>query len=235
MHTTEYYISKINLDEKMGNVDLVKLSIHEIFNTTLFTNSPIIVQAKSDKEKRAIAFHNHIGCLDVYYDKCLFNTLQFRGCTVKEFDPTKVLSVLRALSDLIIYIGKYYLIEQTDINICLTCLRIVKYGERCDCCDIEKIDSPDENLVYFLRADDKVKIGYVSGYGLTSIYNRIAQLKTGICARDIELIHYEPGGKKREIDLHDKFKNYRLRQDGEWFYLTDEIKNHIKNCQEVTQ
>lgn len=82
-------------------------------------------------------------------------------------------------------------------------------------------DAPDPDLplprvdvVYYLRFDQRVKIG-------TS--RRPRQRLASI--RHEELLAFEPGGRAVEQQRHREFA--AIREGGEWFTLTDELRAHI--------
>lgn len=74
-------------------------------------------------------------------------------------------------------------------------------------------------LVYFLRDGAMVKIG-----SSTTVRKRIESLN-GAHHRKLELLATIPGGRKRELALHKKFKRYRVR--GEWFHFAAPIIAYI--------
>lgn len=69
--------------------------------------------------------------------------------------------------------------------------------------------------VYFIRCQDKVKIGWSD-----TPSKRIAALRAAI-PFDIEVLGIIPGSKQDERDLHLRFAAQRDR--GEWFIYSDEI------------
>lgn len=73
--------------------------------------------------------------------------------------------------------------------------------------------SPVEEIVYFLRAGEFIKIGKTTG----DPSSRVAQLQTG-CPFPIEVLATMPGGRGREAKLHKKFA--ALRAHGEWFHAS---------------
>lgn len=73
--------------------------------------------------------------------------------------------------------------------------------------------SPVEEIVYFLRAGEFIKIGKTTG----DPTSRVAQLQTG-CPFPIEVLATMRGGRGREAKLHKKFA--ALRAHGEWFHAS---------------
>lgn len=81
----------------------------------------------------------------------------------------------------------------------------------------------DITCAYFIGSKKYkfVKIGFT-----TNLFSRLSAIQTG-CPFDIEILAYikSQDPKKTEHKLHMKFKKYRVR--GEWFKLTDDIKQFI--------
>lgn len=104
-------------------------------------------------------------------------------------------------------------------------------------CDCKKngLEHNDYGLVYFIKVFDRVKIGHVQKESYNAIEERLKILITGMPARkdEIEIIHYEQGGYKREQELHKIFKDQRLDPHREWFYYNNKIENYVKNKLEV--
>lgn len=75
-------------------------------------------------------------------------------------------------------------------------------------------------VVYFARDCDLVKIGFTG-----QLRNRLVSIKSKIGGRKLELLGTLPGGRELERQLHTRFAH--LRQHGEWFTLTDEIREFI--------
>ena len=63
------------------------------------------------------------------------------------------------------------------------------------------------------------KIGYAGNPN-----HRIKQLQTGN-ANELILMQVIPGDKPKETELHNKFKEFRLK--GEWFEFNNIIQNHF--------
>lgn len=79
-----------------------------------------------------------------------------------------------------------------------------------------------DEIVYFLRAGDFVKIGKATG----SPDNRVSQLKTG-CPFPIEVMATMPGGLDVESQLHKRFAG--IRAHGEWFHATHELIAYVES------
>lgn len=77
-------------------------------------------------------------------------------------------------------------------------------------------------MVYFIGTEDKkyVKIGYCN----RDPQGRVSTLQIG-CPLEIKLIGTMSGNMADEVNLHRKFLPYHIR--GEWFKLSDEIKQFI--------
>ncbi|MFI1583294.1 GIY-YIG nuclease family protein [Embleya sp. NPDC020630] len=71
-----------------------------------------------------------------------------------------------------------------------------------------------EGLVYFVRTDRRIKIGFT-----TDLRRRLAQSAPG------EVLHTEPGSIADERRLHAAFQDLRLR--GEWFRADPRLLDHI--------
>lgn len=76
-------------------------------------------------------------------------------------------------------------------------------------------------VVYFIRCGMNVKIGFA-----VDAHKRMAGLQTA-CPDRLELIHTIPGTMADERELHKRFAASRIRPDGEWFRLTDDILQFI--------
>ena len=79
-------------------------------------------------------------------------------------------------------------------------------------------------MVYFVKANSKVKIGYAEDPS-----KRIPSIQTS-SPYELEVLLIIDGSYERERELHAKFQNYRAT--GEWFDLSAEIidfitENHI--------
>ncbi|QLD13299.1 GIY-YIG nuclease family protein [Microbacterium oleivorans] len=94
-------------------------------------------------------------------------------------------------------------------------------GWTCARCGWRLGDAPDADLprpvvevVYYLRFDERVKIGTSS---------RPRQRLAAI--RHDELLAFEPGGRRLEQERHREFAD--LREGGEWFTLAGALTAHI--------
>lgn len=76
--------------------------------------------------------------------------------------------------------------------------------------------------IYFIATKDKIKIGYTKN----SIEKRLKQLQTGN-DEDLVLLGFLRGGLDEEKLLHKQFQQYRIRQNGEWFFPADELIEYI--------
>ena len=78
----------------------------------------------------------------------------------------------------------------------------------------------DRSWVYFLRAGDRLKVGFSR-----NPEQRIETLKTG-CPDPIILLGTMLGGRKEERQIHSTLKNFRA--NGEWFDLSAEsVKTYL--------
>lgn len=84
----------------------------------------------------------------------------------------------------------------------------------------ERID--DGGFVYFLRADDFVKIGY-------SLHpaRRVIEVQTGL-PYSMSSLHVYRGSLDDERRIHELFLADRFR--GEWFHMTTAIKKFLVAC-----
>ena len=82
--------------------------------------------------------------------------------------------------------------------------------------------------VYFFTNGVNIKIGYTK----LNIEKRLMQLNTG---SDTQLysLGYIKGDKKLEKELHQKFANLRLRNNGEWFSPDQSLIDYINSVNEV--
>jgi hypothetical protein len=76
-------------------------------------------------------------------------------------------------------------------------------------------------VVYFIRCDAFVKIGYTQ-----NVAARVAMLRTGT-PHELEVLHTTPGGVEEEGRLHALFAEERVRPDGEWFRLSPRLLEYI--------
>lgn len=78
-----------------------------------------------------------------------------------------------------------------------------------------------DNVVYYVRVGDHVKIGYTSNLG-----NRMKAYPTG------RLLATEPGGLTEERKRHEQFA-HALDVGREWFRITPDLMAHIKDLAHV--
>lgn len=78
-----------------------------------------------------------------------------------------------------------------------------------------------EGRVYFIKCGGYVKIGWA-----VVPAKRLKELQTA-SPMVLELIHHMPGDLKKEHELHERFAHLRVRPNGEWFQLSEEIMNFI--------
>ena len=79
-------------------------------------------------------------------------------------------------------------------------------------------------MIYFIITEDRkfVKIGFTK----KNLKNRINAIQTG-CPLKIKCSLLLEGDKTKETELHIKFNSFKSY--GEWFYLTEEIEEFIKD------
>lgn len=83
----------------------------------------------------------------------------------------------------------------------------------------------DGGIVYFVRCDERVKIGYTRNIG-----SRLSQFRTSN-GKPVELLLTIPGGREEERALHQKFA--RFRTQGEWFRYVPEIRRVIRELEDI--
>lgn len=76
-----------------------------------------------------------------------------------------------------------------------------------------------KSSVYFIRDRSKVKIGHS-----ISPENRMKMFTTHTA---LKLLATEPGGRKRESELHKIFAKFRVKGTREWFHLSPELEKYI--------
>ena len=99
--------------------------------------------------------------------------------------------------------------------------------------DMKADTSKSGHLVYFVGSlvYGWVKIGYTK-----NIQTRMCDIQVG-CPFPIELLHTisttPENARKLEKSMHRQFKGYRLH--GEWFKLSDEIRQYITESKDLGQ
>lgn len=78
-------------------------------------------------------------------------------------------------------------------------------------------------LVYFIRDRKRVKIGH-------SI-NPDMRMKVFFTHSTLTLMATEPGGQKREAELHKHFARLRVNGTREWFHLKPELEEYVKSLE----
>ena len=81
--------------------------------------------------------------------------------------------------------------------------------------------------IYFITKFSEIKIGFTT----LSPEKRLKQLNTG-SSNQLYLLGYISGTMQIESDLHKKFNSIRVRNNGEWFYGTDELIDYINEVNE---
>jgi hypothetical protein len=82
---------------------------------------------------------------------------------------------------------------------------------------------PPPSVVYFISCRDCVKIGIARDTAF-----RLREMQVH-CPYEMTLLGVTDGGRSVERGLHQRFARYRIR--GEWFSLSDEIQQFIReNC-----
>ena len=92
---------------------------------------------------------------------------------------------------------------------------------------VEREDRRNAALVYFVKAGHRIKIGQSLDPELRvkSIRGGSVQMPKGLDPSKARLIATEPGGQRREQELHRQFAH--LRVAGEWFDNGPELKIYI--------
>jgi hypothetical protein len=80
--------------------------------------------------------------------------------------------------------------------------------------------SQSEEVVYFIRGGDAIKIGRTS-----NLAARLRSLATA-SAVPLELLASVPGGRMEETRLHRQWRHLHIR--GEWFQASDELLCYIR-------
>lgn len=87
--------------------------------------------------------------------------------------------------------------------------------------------SEQEGKIYFITNFSEIKIGFTT----LSPVKRLKQLNTG-SSTQLYLLGYISGTMQTESDLHKRFNSIRVRQNGEWFYGTDDLIDYINQVNE---
>lgn len=80
------------------------------------------------------------------------------------------------------------------------------------------------NMVYFITDGDYIKIGYTKN----NSDKRLKQLQTSNAKR-MFVVGYVEGDKTVEKNLHKKFNDCIVRQNGEWFFPTEQLLQYIND------
>ena len=80
-------------------------------------------------------------------------------------------------------------------------------------------------MIYFLKADKRIKIGYANDPSL-----RIPSIQTS-SPYELEVLLIIEGNYDTENELHKKFQKYRA--SGEWFEYSEKLKLYIKENQHL--
>lgn len=75
---------------------------------------------------------------------------------------------------------------------------------------------------YFIDSGDAIKIGFSSNWN-----KRLASLQTS-SPSELKVLAVYYGPRSLELELHKKFAEYRIRQNGEWFRKCDAISDYIE-------
>jgi len=92
---------------------------------------------------------------------------------------------------------------------------------------VEVENRRDASLVYFIKAGRRIKIGQSLDpvRRLSSIRSGYAQMPKGLDPSKAKLLATEPGGQRREQELHRQFADIRVA--GEWFEHGPELKIYL--------
>ncbi|MDR1020134.1 MAG: GIY-YIG nuclease family protein [Synergistaceae bacterium] len=180
-----------------------------------------------------------------YHQACLPNQIDF---TVNGYRAVRGHDVLLAISTRPLPADKQYIqweiidgygydffkrgIHYMSLIACIDSF-LAKHGTKCDefdwtigdmwlALDEGRNDYPKcQDYVYFMGAGKYVKIGFSD-----NPYRRAAYLQIG-CPERIHIITCIKGDKHIEATLHRRFKEYRVRSDGEWFYNSGALHDYI--------
>ena len=81
--------------------------------------------------------------------------------------------------------------------------------------------------IYFITDTKNIKIGFTSG----DVKKRLQQLNTG-SPFNLYILGWIEGDLQKEKELHKKFANLRLKQNGEWFEAHMDLINYINEVNE---
>ena len=76
-----------------------------------------------------------------------------------------------------------------------------------------------EPIIYFIAADELVKIGHT-----TNLSSRLRSLRTA-SPNELRILLVKPGTRDDEQDLHRRFSEFRISR--EWFKLSEPITEYI--------
>lgn len=85
-------------------------------------------------------------------------------------------------------------------------------------------------MIYFVVCEgaDAVKIGFTAVSIPALLYKRVSMIQGG-CPLRLELARVRDGWMNDERDLHARFADSQIH--GEWFRLTDELKQFMEGCE----
>lgn len=83
-------------------------------------------------------------------------------------------------------------------------------------------------MIYFISNGENIKIGYTS----QTVQKRINQLNAGSDSK-LYVLGYMQGDMEKEKELHQKFGQYRIRQNAEWFSPSDDLIDYINDNSEM--
>ena len=78
-------------------------------------------------------------------------------------------------------------------------------------------------MIYIIKAEgtNNYKIGYTKDVG-----KRLKGLQTG-CPNNLKIIDTFQGNCKREREIQEQFKQYKIRENGEWFEFTPKLAEKV--------
>lgn len=83
-------------------------------------------------------------------------------------------------------------------------------------------EAQDRGHVYFLRGQNRVKIGHSS-----DVRKRFETLRTA-CPEPVRIVKVLKGGVRVERRMHERFAEYRVK--GEWFELRGRLAKYLERC-----